>query len=95
MMDKDIDTKKLKKGNIIKIIILALIIVWIICFFIDYLRARQMKDPVFCIVENTKEYDDGTVYSCTGLGYKMYRYNRASIGTNLEFGPFFIKERTK
>ena len=95
MIGEYIDNKKRKKEDIIKIIILTLIIVWIICFFIDYLRARQMKNPLFCIVENTKEYDDGTVYSCTGLGYKMYKYNRSSVGANLEFGPFFIKERTK
>ncbi len=94
-MDKIVDTSKIRKGDIIKVIILALIIVWIICFFIDYLRARQMKDPIFCLSETTKEYSDGKVYSCTGLGYKMYRYERSSIGTNLEFGPFFIKERTK
>ena len=90
-----IDRNKIKKGDIIKIVILAIIIVWIICFFIDYFRARQSKDPIFCLIKETKEYDDGTVFSCTGLGYKMYRYNRTSIDTNLEFGPFFIKERTK
>ncbi len=95
MIDKVIDKNKIRKGDIVKIVILSLIIVWIICFFIDYFRARQMKDPVFCISEVTKKYDDGTVYSCTGLGYKMYRYNRSSISTNLEFGPFFIQERTK
>ncbi len=84
-----------RKSDIIKIVCLSIVIVWIICFFIDYFRARQSKDPLFCISENTKKYDDGTVYSCTGLGYKMYRYNRSSIATNLEFGPFFIQERTK
>ena len=90
-----IDTKKIRKSDIIKIVVLALIIAWIVCFFIDYFRARQSKTPVFCIKEETKKYDDGTVYSCTGLGYKMYRYDRSSIATDLEFGPFFIKERTK
>ena len=90
-----IDTKKIRKSDIIKIVVLALIIAWIVCFFIDYFRARQSKTPVFCIKEETKKYDDGTVYSCTGLGYKMYRYDRSSVATDLEFGPFFIKERTK
>ncbi len=89
------DSSREKRIYYLKIILLAVVIVWIICFFIDYFRARQSKDPLFCIVEKTKEYDDGTVYSCTGLGYKMYRYNRSSVSTNLEFGPFFIRERTK
>lgn len=86
---------KVKKGDIIKIVILALVIIWIIIFFIDYFRARQSKTPIFCISEQTKEYDDGTVYSCTGLGYKMYKYDRASIDASIEFGPFFIQERTE
>lgn len=90
-----IENIKYRKMDIIKILILAVVVVWIICFFIDYFRARQSKDLLFCVKEVTKEYDDGTVYSCTGFGYKMYRYNRSSVATDLEFGPFFIKERTK
>ncbi len=86
---------KVTKGDIIKVIVLALVIIWIIIFFIDYFRARQSKTPIFCISEETKEYDDGTVYSCTGLGYKMYKYDRSSINASIEFGPFFIKERTE
>ena len=86
---------KVTKGDIIKVIVLALVIIWIIIFFIDYFRARQSKTPIFCISEETKENDDGTVYSCTGLGYKMYKYDRSSINASIEFGPFFIKERTE
>lgn len=86
---------KIKKGDVFKVVLLAIIIIWIIIFFIDYFRARQSKTPLFCISEETKEYDDGTVYSCTGLGYKMYKYNRSSVDATIEFGPFFIKERTE
>lgn len=86
---------KYNKSDIIKIVILAIVIIWIICFFIDYFRARQAKTPIFCIKEEVKEYEDGTVYSCTGLGYKMYKYDRASIPVSIQFGPFFIQERTK
>lgn len=86
---------KVKKGEVIKVVLLAIIIIWIIIFFIDYFRARQSKTPLFCISEETKEYDDGTVYSCTGLGYKMYKYDRSSVDATVEFGPFFIKERTE
>ncbi len=93
MMEKP--KSNVKKADIIKVVVLALVLIWIICFFIDYFRARDAKDPFFCISKQTKTYDDGTVFSCTGLGYKMYRYNRASVSTQLEFGPFFMKERTK
>lgn len=84
---------KMTKGEIIKVAVIALVIIWIIIFFIDYFRARNSKLPIFC-VSNIKEYDDGSVYSCTGLGYKMYKYDRTSINMDLEFGPFFMKERT-
>lgn len=80
--------------NVVKYIFLALVIAWVALFFVDYFRARQAKDFVFCIKEETKTYEDGTVYSCTGLGYKMYRYKRSSINRTIEFGPFFIKEKT-
>ena len=86
---------KIKKGDVFKVVLLAIIIIWIIIFFIDYFRARQSKTPLFCISEETKEYDDGTVYSCTGLGYKMYKYNRSSVDATIVFGLFFIKERTE
>mgnify|MGYP001130900295 CR=1 FL=1 len=76
---------KMTKGEIIKVAIIALVLIWIIIFFIDYFRARS----------NIKEYSDGSVYTCTGLGYKMYKYDRTSINMDVEFGPFFMKERTK
>ena len=46
---------RIKKGDIIKIVVLALVIIWIIIFFIDYFRARQSKTPIFCLFEETKE----------------------------------------
>ena len=83
------------KSDIIKIVILSIVIIWIFCFFIDYFRARQEKLPLFCIHKTVQKYDDGTTTSCMGLGYKMYKYDRASIPVSVQFGPFFIKERTK
>lgn len=83
-----------RKSDIIKVIVLSIIIIWIICFFIDYFRARQSKNPVFCLTHSVTEYSDGTTYSCTGFGYKFYRYERTSIPISVQFGPFFIQERT-
>lgn len=87
------ENEKNKTGNIIKIIILVLIISWIALFFVDYFKARKGISPTFCLKEETKTYDDGTVYSCTSFGYKMYKYNRTSVNASIEFGPFFLKER--
>lgn len=90
-----IDKSRIKKTEVIKLAIIAVIIIWIICFFIDYFRARQEKIPLFCIHKTVQKYDDGEVTACTGIGYKMYKYDRASIPVSVQFGPFFIKERTK
>lgn len=78
--------------NIVKVLIILLIIMWIIVIFIDFFRAKSEKNPKFCISEEVIKYDDGETYKCVGLGYKMYRYNRACSG--IQFGPFFLKELT-
>lgn len=78
--------------TIIKVAILTLIFFWIVMVFTDYFRVRQNKNPMFCISEKENTYDDGTTYICTGLGYKMIRYNRNCLSAT-EFGPFLIKER--
>lgn len=64
-----------------------LLCIWII----DYIRVGSEKDPKFCLKKETLEYEDGTVSKCTGLGYKVYNYNRESLDKGIEFGPFFIK----
>lgn len=78
----------------LKVLFISLIVFWFIMVFVDYYKGINKKDAVFCIKEKTKEYHDGSVYICTGLGYKLYRYERKSINA-VEFGPFFIKERKK
>ena len=85
--------ESITKKNIIKVAVLSIIIIWILLFFIDYFRARQVKKPIFCLHQETKVYDDGTTYICDGPGYKVYMYKRSSIPITVQFGPFFIKER--
>jgi len=80
-------------ATMVKGFFVTLVIAWIIIVFMDYFKVRDGKNPQFCIKEEIKRYDDGTVYSCLGIGYKVYRYDRKSISAS-EFGPFFIKERT-
>ena len=76
----------------LKVLVIFLIVAWIAIIFIDYFKATSTGEPVFCIKEEVKSYDDGKVYICTGFGYKMLRYDRKSINA-VEFGPFFIRER--
>lgn len=78
--------------TILKVVILVVLFVWIVIVFTDYFRVRNSKDPMFCLSEETKNYEDGTNTICNGLGYKAIRYNRTCL-TATEFGPFIIKER--
>lgn len=78
--------------TILKVLILFILFGWVVLVFTDYFRVTSGKDPLFCISEKTTNYPDGANYTCTGLGYKMIRYNRACMSAT-EFGPFLIKER--
>ena len=86
---KDVKNKPIV---ILKIVVLISVFFWIVMIFTDYFRVRQDKDPRFCVVEKTIEYENGSTYICTGIGYKAVRYNRSCL-TATEFGPIFIKER--
>ena len=66
--------------------ITVLAIIWLTDFF----RIQNDKDPMFCLAHKTHKFNDGTVEECTGLGYKIYDYNRESL-TAHQFGPFFAK----
>lgn len=83
-----------KVGNIIKVLIILLLVGWVTLVFVDYFRNANEKGPLFCLKKTEKTYPDGKVYICHGLGYKSIRYDRKSMNA-MEFGPFFIKERTE
>lgn len=48
---------------------------------------------MFCLNKKTITYDDGNVYVCTGLGYKIYNYQRKSF-TAIQYGPLWSKDRS-
>ena len=61
---------------------------------VDYFKVRNEQEPIFCWFNNhTTTYENGTVKECTGLGYKVINYNREDYKA-IEFGPFWIKDRT-
>lgn len=66
--------------------ITVLAIIW----FVDFIKVQKSDEPVFCLVQKTHEFEDGTVEECIGLGYKIYEYNRESISNARQFSPFFV-----
>lgn len=86
LFDKDSTFNK-----IMNVILWIIVLVWIGICVTDYVLTLNDKSPVFCIKEQTKTYDDGTVYQCTGLGYKYFEYNRRSYNAK-QFANIFVKE---
>jgi len=91
-MESKIDKKSLYI-KIINIVIWVILYILMMFCIIDFSRTRQEKKPLFCIKKETKNYTDGSVDSCLGLGYKIYHYNRKSFKA-IEFGPFWTKDRS-
>ncbi len=87
------ETKSLEKSGIGKLIfnivfwvvLIGLAVIW----GIEFLNVKNDKEPMFCLDKTIHEFSDGIVTECTGLGYKIYNYDRESINA-VEFGPFFI-----
>ena len=65
---------------------------WIIIILVYFYSASKNTDPKFCISMERKNYNDGYVDICTGLGYKVYKYNRKDYMA-IEIGPFWLKEK--
>lgn len=80
--------------KIFDILLWIILIGWMAIVLHDYIKVTNEKDPKFCLKEETIQYEDGTVKSCTGLGYKSYEYNRESY-KGIEFGPFWAKDRSE
>ena len=95
--EKVIEKKNTEKKSIAKkifdvvfwVVIIGLAIIWVT----DFINVQNDKDPIFCISQKTHTFDDGTVEECVGLGYKVYDYNRTSLSSGRQFGPFFIGMR--
>lgn len=80
-------------SKILNIVLWVILIVWMAICLIDFYKVSNENEPIFCLKKETTTYDDGTVDSCLGLGYKVYKYKRASYSA-IEFGPFWSKDRS-
>lgn len=73
------------------VVFAVLLTVWVV----DFVQVQRSKEPIFCLKEKTHKYDDGKVDECIGLGYRIYRYDRKSLPTGVDFAPIFVKQRIK
>ena len=90
------ESKKDKKSlfsRIINIVLWVILLVWMGICLVDFYKTHKEEEPIFCLKKETTQYNDGTVDSCLGLGYKIYHYKRSSFN-GIEYGPFWSKDRS-
>ena len=80
-------------SKIFNVILWVILVAWIAVCLTDFYKTHKEEEPIFCIKKETAKYQDGTVDSCTGLGYKIYHYKRKSFN-GIEYGPFWSKDRS-
>ena len=90
---KDETNKDEKRKKIINITLWVILIAWIIICFTDFILVKTENEPIFCTFSKTTDYEDGTVKSCYGLGYKVYNYDREDF-SGLEFAPLWGKDKS-
>ena len=71
------------------ILVICLAAIWIS----DFILVKQDKDPKFCIKTQTIETENGNIESCTGIGYKVFKYHTKGNEGAREFGPFWQEPR--
>lgn len=76
--------------KLFSILLLLIFIGWCYILFSDYSKVKEGNKAKHCIKHTIYEYEDGSVKECTGLGYKVYYYNRESVNVKTEFGPFWM-----
>ncbi|HOZ54276.1 MAG TPA: hypothetical protein PKY25_03000 [Bacilli bacterium] len=80
--------------KILNVVFWVVFAIFMLTWSIDFIMALQDKGPVFCIQNKEYKYKDGKVTRCIGLGYKVYHYQRQSMGKGVEVTPLWGKMRT-
>lgn len=79
-------------SKIFNIVFTIVFLGWMTVLLIDYVNVSKGESAKFCINNAIKDYTDGSVEICTGLGYKVYKYNREGYKA-IDFGPFWMEEK--
>lgn len=85
------DGERTLVGKIINIVLWVVVLAWMAICITDYIKVQNEEKPIFCLNKETVKYDDGNVYVCNGLGYKVYNYDRECFQA-LQYGAFWTKD---
>ena len=82
-----------KSSRFLTYIFWTMLVLLLFAWVFDYVKVVNGNAPQLCVHRKTHSFDDGNVEECIGLGYKVYNYDRSSLGVKTQFGPFFMKMR--
>lgn len=101
---RHVDTSSLEKkkspfSKIFSLILLILVLGWSYILYTDYTRVNNKQEPKYCYWQKTEEkFENGTISSCTGLGYKVIHYVKNEEDGDIikvdELIPIWIKVKT-
>ena len=81
--------KRSRTKRIVNITLWVILLTWMAICTIDFILVRTERDTIMTFINERIEYDDGYVLKRTGLGYRVYQYNRESY-RGIDFGPFWL-----
>lgn len=71
------------------LVIAIILMVALMCFLVDFQRAKNGKGPIFCIRYSILK--DGGTKKYIGLGYKVIKYNKLNGYNKVHIGTLFLK----
>ena len=91
---KDNPVRKFFSSKIVNYVLWGLLIFWMGMCVTDFIRTKQDNKPVFTFAKKTTLYVDGEVTRYTGLGYRVYVYERDSY-RHVSFGPIWAQDQSE
>ena len=70
------------KSKKVKILVI-IVIVWLIFFSVDFIRAQNQKRPIFCI--GLPPFQDGGTREYLGLGYKVIKFHKIFLDRSVSY----------
>lgn len=70
------------KSKKVKILVI-IVIVWLIFFSVDFIRAQNQKRPIFCI--GLPPFQDGGTREYLGLGYKVVKFHKIFLDRSVSY----------
>lgn len=70
------------KSKKVKILVI-IVIVWLIFFSVDFIRAQNQKRPIFCI--GLPPFRDGGTREYLGLGYKVIKFHKIFLDRSVSY----------